>query len=89
MCLGIPGVIVEVLDGYADQVALVDVMGAQRNINIGMLDEVPAPGEWILIHMGFALETIDKSKADQAVEGLELIGQPLDESFIEQELGRA
>ncbi|WP_423847597.1 HypC/HybG/HupF family hydrogenase formation chaperone, partial [Aeromicrobium sp.] len=52
MCLGIPGRVVEVLDGYADQLALVDVEGAQRNINIGMLDDVPASGDWILIHMG-------------------------------------
>jgi len=53
MCLGIPGKVVEVLDGYAGQLALVDVEGAQRKINIGMLDDPPAPETWVLIHMGF------------------------------------
>jgi len=51
MCLGIPSKVVEVLDGYAGQLALVE--GAQRKINIGMLDDPPAPETWVLIHMGF------------------------------------
>ena len=85
MCLGIPGQVVEVLSGYADQVALVDVQGAKRNINIGMLDEPPVAGEWVLIHMGFALETIDRTKADEALEGLELMGQPRDDAATDQE----
>ena len=89
MCLGIPGRVVEVLDGYENQIALVDVQGAQRNINIGMLDEPPVTGEWVLIHMGFALETIDKRKADDAIAGLELMGRPLEESFTDQEPRRA
>lgn len=53
MCLGIPGKVVEVLDGYAGQLALVDVEGAQRKINIGMLDDPHAPETWVLIH-GFS-----------------------------------
>ena len=57
MCLGIPGQVVEVLEGNAGLLALVDVVGAQRPINLGMLED-PAvePGQWVLIHMGFALE---------------------------------
>lgn len=79
MCLGIPGRVVEVLDGYADQLALVDVEGAQRNINIGMLDDVPASGDWILIHMGFAMEVIDQEQAEDAIAGLEMMGQAREE----------
>lgn len=79
MCLGIPGRVVEVLDGYADQLALVDVEGAQRNINIGMLDDVPASGDWILIHMGFAMEVIDQKQAEDAIAGLEMMGQAREE----------
>ena len=75
MCLGIPGRVVEIVPGYADQLALVDVVGAQRRVNVGMLDKPPSPGDWLLIHMGFALEIIDAAQAEQAMEGLELVGQ--------------
>lgn len=76
MCLGIPGRVVELVDGFADQLALVDVEGARRRINVGMLESPPRPGEWILIHMGFAMEVIDAEEAEQAMSGLELMGQP-------------
>jgi hydrogenase maturation protein HypF len=75
MCLGIPGQVVEIVPGYADQLALVDVMGAQRRVNVGMLDALPEPGDWLLIHMGFAVELIDAERAEQAMTGLELMGQ--------------
>jgi hydrogenase maturation protein HypF len=75
MCLGIPGLVVEIVPGYADQLALVDVMGAQRRINVGMLEAPPSSGDWLLIHMGFAMEIIDADKAEQAMSGLELMGQ--------------
>lgn len=78
MCLGIPGQVVEMVDGYGDQLALVDVLGAQRRVNIGMLEEEVrlSPGDWVLIHMGFALERIDADGAEKALAGLELMGQP-------------
>jgi len=76
MCLGIPGRVMKVLDGFVDQLALVDVEGAHRRVNIGMLDAPPAPGEWILIHMGFAMEVIDAAGAEQALTGLEMMGRP-------------
>ncbi|MFC5031505.1 carbamoyltransferase HypF [Streptomyces sp. DSM 41987] len=75
MCLGIPGQVVEIVDGFAGQLALVDVEGAQRRINIGMLDEAPGPGDWVLLHMGFAMEIIDQDKAREALSGLEMMGQ--------------
>lgn len=79
MCLGIPGQVIEVLDGNAGQLAMVDVQGAIRTINIGMLDEPPAPGDWMLIHMGFAMELVDAAQAEEALSGLEMMGRPRDD----------
>jgi hydrogenase maturation protein HypF len=76
MCLGIPGRVVEIVPGFADQLALVDVQGAERRVNIGLLDAPPAAGDWILIHMGFAVELIDEAAAARALSGLELMGRP-------------
>jgi hydrogenase maturation protein HypF len=78
MCLGIPGRVVQIVPGYAGQLALVDVVGAERRVNIGMLDAPPVAGDWVLIHMGFALEVIDAARAEEAMGGLELMGQPRD-----------
>ncbi|MFJ3709468.1 MULTISPECIES: carbamoyltransferase HypF [unclassified Streptomyces] len=75
MCLGIPGRVVEIVDGYAGQLALVDVEGAQRRVNIGMLDEPPGCDDWVLLHMGFAVELIDRAKAREALSGLEMMGR--------------
>ena len=81
MCLGIPGQVVEMVDGYGGQLALVDVSGAARKINIGMLEldeQDLAPGDWVLIHMGFAVEKVDAAGAEQAMQGLELMGRGRD-----------
>lgn len=70
------------LEGYEGQLALVDVSGAQRKINIGMLEldqQELGPGDWVLIHMGFAVERIDAAAAEEALQGLELMGRPRDE----------
>jgi hydrogenase expression/formation protein HypC len=76
MCLGIPGQVLAMVEGYGDQLALVDVEGASRKVNIGLLDEgAVGPGDWVLIHMGFAVERVDEAKAAQAREGLELLGR--------------
>ncbi len=76
MCLGIPGQVVDILPGNAGLLATVDVLGAHRPINLGMLeDPVVAPGNWVLIHMGFALEVITEEKASEAMAGLEMMGQ--------------
>ncbi len=76
MCLGIPGQVVKLLEGYEGQLALVDVAGKQRKVNIGMLpDESFAAGDWVIIHMGFVVEKTDREGAEQAMAGLELMGQ--------------
>jgi hydrogenase expression/formation protein HypC len=79
MCLGIPGQVVERVAGYGDQLAVVNVSGAHRRVNIGMLEgEPPEAGQWVLIHMGFAVERVSADGAEQALQGLELMGRPRD-----------
>jgi hydrogenase expression/formation protein HypC len=83
MCLGIPGQVVRMLDGYNDQVALVDVVGEQRKVNVGMLpEETFAPGDWVIIHMGFVVEKTDKAGAEEAMAGLELMGRGEAEGIV-------
>ena len=72
MCLGIPGRIVEVPDREAG-LATVDISGVRRSISVALVDEPAAPvepGDWVLVHVGFALARIDE---DQAQETLELL----------------
>jgi hydrogenase expression/formation protein HypC len=81
MCLGIPGQVVHLLDGYGGQLVLVDVAGETRKVNIGMLpDETFTPGDWVIIHMGFVVEKTDKAGAEEAMAGLELMGRGRDEA---------
>ena len=64
------------LDGYAVQLAWVDVAGERRRVNVGMLpEETFAPGDWVIIHMGFVVEKTDRAGADRAMAGLELMGR--------------
>ena len=79
MCLGIPGQVVSMVEGYGDQLALVAVEGAARKVNIGLLDQPPAPGQWVLIHMGFAGELTDQEGAESAMSGLEMMGRAREE----------
>ncbi len=75
MCLGIPGEVVGILPDQPD-LARVDVSGVRRVISIGLLaDDPPAPGEWVLIHVGFALSKIDEAEAAAALAFLAGIGQ--------------
>jgi len=77
MCLGIPGRVVKLLDGHEGQLALVDVLGAARQVNVGLLEGEPLqPGDWVAIHIGFALERIETEEAEEALRGLELMGRP-------------
>jgi hydrogenase expression/formation protein HypC len=81
MCLGIPGEVVEFLPDRPD-LARVDVSGVRRVVNIGLLsDAPPEPGEWVLIHVGFALSKIDEAEAKAALEFLEGIGQAYEDEL--------
>jgi hydrogenase expression/formation protein HypC len=74
MCLGIPGEVVEILADRED-LAMVSVEGVKRVVNVGLLDdEALAPGDWILIHVGFALSKIDEREAKASLEWLTGVG---------------
>ena len=80
MCLGIPGEVIELLE--QPDLARVDVSGVRRVINIGLLaDDPPVPGEWVLIHVGFALSKIDEQEAAAALQYLEGIGQAYEDEL--------
>ena len=83
MCLAIPGQILEIVD-EPNRLARVDVAGVRRNVNVGLLDGEDGgagPGDWVLIHVGFALSKVDE---DEAMATLRLLEQMGDE--YEQEL---
>jgi hydrogenase expression/formation protein HypC len=81
MCLGIPGEIVEIIEDRPD-LAKVAVSGVKRTINIGLLDDdPPVPGDWILIHVGFALSKIDEEEAKAAMDFLESIGKAYEDEL--------
>lgn len=75
MCLGIPGEVVDFVPGRPD-LAKVDVSGVRRVVNVGLVcDEPLAPGDWVLIHVGFALSKIDETEAKATLDLLASIGQ--------------
>lgn len=81
MCLGIPGQVIELMSEHPD-LARVDVSGVKRAINIGLLtDDPPVPGDWILIHVGFALSKIDEKEAKAAMDFLVGIGEAYEEEI--------
>jgi len=79
MCLAIPGKIVEIVD-EENLIAKVEVGGVRRNVNVGMLDKGEAlVGNYVLIHVGFAMTRIDEHEAKETLRVLEEIGQYQDE----------
>jgi hydrogenase expression/formation protein HypC len=76
MCLAIPGRIIEVVD-EANRLAKVEVAGVRRTVNIGLLDGDDGgvgPGDWVLIHVGFALSKVDEEEAAATLELLQAMG---------------
>lgn len=84
MCLGIPGEIIEIMADRED-FAMVSVAGVKRAVNIGLLTEEREqlqPGDWILIHVGFALSKIDEAEAAHSIKMLEGMGQAYADELI-------
>ena len=81
MCLAIPGRIVDVVD-EANRLAKVDVAGVQRTINIGLLDDAGV-GDWVLIHVGFALSKVDEEEAEATLRLLEGMGADYEQELAE------
>jgi hydrogenase expression/formation protein HypC len=83
MCLGIPGQIVEFVNEEL-QIAKVDVSGVRRNVHVGLV----APdgldlGDWVLIHVGFAISKIDEEEARATRELLEAMGEAYEQELEE------
>jgi hydrogenase expression/formation protein HypC len=85
MCLGIPGQIVEFVD-REHHIAKAEVSGVRRNVNVGLLAAGPDAvdvGDWILIHVGFAMSKIDEDEARATREFLERLGDPYEQELAE------
>ncbi len=73
MCLAIPGQIVEI---FPEQGALVDVVGVRRRVDLSLVaEEGIAPGDWVLIHVGFAMSKISQEAAAEQMEILAMLGE--------------
>lgn len=80
MCLGIPGQIVEIID-EAYEIARVDVSGVKRSVSVALLsDEGIKPGDWVLIHVGFAMSKIDEQEAQETLKIL----KGMDETYTDE-----
>ena len=75
MCLAIPGKIIEISSANQDS-ALVEVVGVRRTIDLGLLKEDrPTPGDWVLIHVGFAMSKISEQDATDQMNTLRMLGE--------------
>jgi hydrogenase expression/formation protein HypC len=75
MCLAIPGKIIEISPDNPDQ-ALVDVVSVRRRVDLGLLqDDRPQPGDWVLIHVGFAMSKISEQDALDQMQTLRMLGE--------------
>ncbi len=82
MCLAIPGEIVEMVEGQSAHLAVVDVAGVKRRINVSLLEQVGVgPGDWVLIHVGFAMSKVDEKEAAEALRLLEMMGEAYTEEL--------
>jgi hydrogenase expression/formation protein HypC len=85
VCLAIPGKVIEVVD-EANRLALVDVAGVRRTVNIGLLDAdgiSAEPGNWVLIHVGFALSLVDEEEAAATLALLQGMGADYEQELEE------
>ena len=75
MCLAIPGQVVEL---FPDQphAAMIDVVGVRRKVDLGLLqDDLPVRGDWVLIHVGFAMSKISEQDALEQMRTLRALGE--------------
>src|SRR5262249_46813875 len=85
MCLAIPGKIIEISPDNPDS-ALVDVVSVRRRVDLGLLEnDRPVPGDWVLIHVGFAMSKISEREAQDQMETVRLLGE--DQAALEEAQG--
>ncbi len=90
MCLGIPGQLVEWVD-QEHNIAKAEVSGVRRAVNVGLLaegDDAVDVGDWVLIHVGFAMSKIDEEEAKSTLDFLIQLGNPFEEELAELEGSR-
>jgi hydrogenase expression/formation protein HypC len=90
MCLAIPGRVVEIMDDE-NQLAKVDVSGVRRTVNIGLVNYEPDKievGDWVLIHVGFAMSKIDENEAQFTLRALEEIGEAYQQELQDLSVSR-
>ena len=83
MCLAIPGQVIEVVDEES-RLARVEVAGVRRNVNVGLLDgegDGVAAGDWVLIHVGFALSKVDEEEAQATLRLLQRMGDAYEQEL--------
>lgn len=81
MCLAIPGQVVEFSEESAD-LAMVEVAGVRRRINVGLIDDLQA-GDWVLVHVGFALSQVDEDEAMATLQLLREMGAEFEQELEE------
>jgi hydrogenase expression/formation protein HypC len=79
MCLAVPGQVLELVD-ETNRLARVDVAGVLRTVNIGLLDDA-GPGDWVLIHVGFALSKVDEEEAMATLGLLQRMGEAFEQEL--------
>ncbi len=85
MCLAIPGQILEIVSPEL-RLAQVDVGGVRRTINVGLLDTDdggPRPGDWVLVHVGFAISAVDEAEAMLTLDLLRQMGVGFEQELEE------
>ena len=85
MCLAIPGQVVELVD-ERNRLAKVEVAGVRRTVNVGLLDEGDggvSPGDWVLIHVGFAISKVDEQEAQATHDLLVRMGDDYERELEE------
>ena len=83
MCLAIPGQVIEVVD-ETNRLAKVDVAGVRRTVNVSLLDnddDSARPGDWVLIHVGFALSKVDEEEAHATLGLLQKMGEAYEQEL--------
>ena len=89
MCLAIPGQITQIMDAE-NHIAKVEVSGVRRSVNISLVADTAQVGDWVLIHVGFALSRIDEQAARQTLRFLETLGNEFEderEQFGQSQIG--
>jgi hydrogenase expression/formation protein HypC len=84
MCLAIPGMVVEIVNTEF-RLARVEIAGVRRVVNVGLLDDDGgvSPGDWVLVHVGFALSRVDEQEAATTLAMLAEMGQDFDDAIDE------